>query len=575
MGFNSILEIGSSGLFAFRMGVQVASNNIANVETPGYTRKRIVTAERIPPEQVRAGFLGRGVDVAAIQSYRDDNLEKAVSAKSSDLSDYDTRLPLLSQIERLFNTDEDFGLGAALNRFWNAWSDLAATPQGEAQRSNLVSETETMCAYFNDIAQDMDNLTNYIGQQMKAGITEINTHIDSIVELNGRINQMEITGQEAGTERDQRSAEIKELSELIGNSYFEENNGAVSIILSNGKPLVAGFQGYHLELSGDSIIWPGDGSDVTSDVSGGQLGGWLEVMEATIPEFQANFDELAKGIIREVNRIHSTGVGLEAMSSTTGTTRVTDFDTAISDLAAGDNFFGDVTTGTFKVVTYDSSGQAVSHPITVDPSVMTVGELVAELNAVDGISASTTTDGELAITADSGYSFAFSDVNSDILMAMGVNTFLSGFDADTISANDHVADSHNQICAGIVDGKTGLIDPGDNSVALDVADLSVTKIDQTWYTYTRDGSSSQTVTQTLNEQMGSIISRIGVLASDTETDRDFHEMLLNQYQDLLGEVSGVNLDEELIDILKYQRAYQSAARVITAADELLQTLIQL
>ncbi len=576
MGIGTILDIGSSGLFSFRIGVQVHSNNIANVDTPGYTRKRVVLQERIPPERIAVGFVGRGVDVQRIQSIRDDNLQKSVHAKTSDLYDFDTRMPLLGQIERLFNTDEDFGLTAALNRFWNAWDDLATQPQGEAQRSNLVAETQTLVNYFHDITQDLDNLDTYINTQMEAAVTAINGYVDSIVELNERINQLEIDGEEAGSERDQRNAEMTELAKLIGYSYFESDDGTVSIILPNGKPLVSGLQGHHLGFSSGTITWATDGSDITSSISGGQMGGWLEIKEAVITEFQANFDELAKGLIFEVNKLHAQGVGLNAMSTTTGTTRVTDQDTAISSLAGSNNFFGEVSSGSFKVYIYDSNGTVVSHLIDVDPSVMTVGDLIGQLNAITGLSATTDTDDQIVLTADSGYSFAFGEVNTDILAALGINTFFDGYDADTIDVNTFIVNNHNQIAAGQVDDKTGAIDPGDNSNALDIAALRTTKkSDFTWWTYTRDGGTSQTVNLTIDEYLASIVGRAGVMAANNKTDRDFNNMLLNQFEELLGETSGVNLDEELIEILRYQRAYQTSARLITVADEMLQTLIQM
>jgi len=160
-------------------------------------------------------------------------------------------------------------------------------------------------------------------------------------------------------------------------------------------------------------------------------------------------------------------------------------------------------------------------------------------------------------------------------MALGVNTFMQGDGASNIEVNSFIVDNHAHICAGAVDTKTGEIAPGDNSNALSIAELRQTQVNMDLWRYSRDQNpTSQTVSTSLHGYLASIIGDLGVLVNDYQASEDFNTMINNQLRELIGQVSGVNLDEELIDLLKYQRGFQVAARVIAAADEILQTLIQ-
>ncbi|MBW2618238.1 MAG: flagellar hook-associated protein FlgK, partial [Deltaproteobacteria bacterium] len=184
--------------------------------------------------------------------------------------------------------------------------------------------------------------------------------------------------------------------------------------------------------------------------------------------------------------------------------------------------------------------------------------------------------GKLVLTSDTGCSFAFGAVNSNALMALGVNTFMQGDSAGTIEVNSFIVDHHTHICAGLVDAQTGEIASGDNSNALNIAELRQTQVSLDLWRYSRGQSpTSQTVSTSLNGFLSSLTGDLGVLVNDYQASEDFNTMIVNQLHDLIGQVSGVNLDEELIDLLKYQRGYQAAARIITVADEMLQTLIQL
>ena len=602
MSISRMLNIGESAIYAFRVGLEVTSNNIANADTPEYNRQRVILQSNLPPDTTSTGLnLGRGVTVAEIQSLRAKNLINDYHNEYSSVMDYQTRQPLLSEIEGLLNPDEDYGLSAVLEGYWDAWDDLANTPDGEAQRLAVVDQGQTLAAYFRTISNNLSNMARDMEANVNTAVNQINALSQQIAAINVQIRNAEWAGSPSGTFRDTRDSYLKELSGLVGNQYFEDTDGTVTVFLDNGKPLVQGEDYFTLDVQSTNpraVTWSGDGADITSSLTGGKLGAWAEIMDSVIPQYQDNLDELANGIIWEVNRLHSQGVGLEPFESVTSDYIVSDPDAALASEESGLAFADKIESeGYFKIFVYDSSGNAVSHKIEVTDQT-TLNDLAGAINALDNISA-TVTSGKLTISADSDYSFNFGEVtdyesetdpynvNSSMLAALGINTFWKGSGASSFQVNDTVQSDHTKITAGFIAGvgeddtppvnaKTGEYTEGDNRNALAISMLRQTQVDLELTTYTlADGASAQTTTATLGEFLGTIVSQIGVMSNDATVNGDYHEMLATQIQSLVSSEGGVSMDEEMIELLKYQRAYQGAARVITTADEVLQTLIQL
>jgi len=585
VGLNRVLNIGASALQAFGIGIHVASNNIANADTEHYSRQRAELMEALPPERVRGGYLGRGVVVESIISLRAENLIRDYQDQWSHVVDHQTRRPLLGAIEGILNPDEDFGLTAIMEKFWDSWEDLANTPEGEAQRVSLVSSGTSLASFLRNVRADLNALSVDLDTNIKTGIDQINQLSSSIADINLQIKHAESTGEQAGSLRDQRDAYVKELSALVGNSYYEDTDGTLAIHLANGKPLVQGSQYFTLENDGDEVTWSGDGSIVTESLTGGKMGAWAEIREVVIPQFQTNLDTLAEGVIWEVNKIHSQGVGLSTFTSLTSSYIVSDPDAALRSVDSGLHFWDQIEAedGYFKVFTYDSEGTPTAHRIDIT-SQTTLNDLTGQLNAITGLSAEVSS-GRLTLSADTDCSFTFGEVNSNVLAALGLNTFFDGSNSENVDVNDVVSSNHALIAAGRLagvgedpppDAKIGEINPGDARNALAIAELRQTRVDLDLSTHTRNQTPvTQSVSTTLGEFLGTIIGQIGALANDNTVKEDFHTMMANQLDELVKEHGGVNLDEELIDLLKYQRAYQSAAKLITAADELLQTLIGL
>lgn len=574
-GIMGLLDIAKRSLAASQLGVEVTSHNISNANTPGYSRQTVnyETSLALPSPY---GPLGYGVQVTGIGRAFDPFVAKRLDENTSLLADYESRKADLDQIAGLFNETQDGGLNQIFSEFWDAWNDLADNPSGSGERQALLSQAQTLADAFSFRADQLVQARSDVTQRIGPTIEEINTHAARIAELNREIRATESPEHQANDLRDERQKELNELSELIGIRYYTGGDGAINVTLSNGVSLVQSMSAwtFRYEITpGDtvSVIWQGPGGveeDVTSVLEGGQLTAQIAVRDTLIPQFQEDLDALAQELVAAVNTQHSQGVGLDLLSKVLSSNYVTDPDAFLinnPDLAFGNR----IAAGTFNIHAENSTGASTATTITIDGTT-TLNSLAADLNAIAGISATVVTSGSenrLQITGDAGYTFGFSEDSSNALMVLGLNTFFKGDSAWTIGINDsgtsigadNVANNADLIATGQIDPTSGAHPPGDNRNALALADLENQAVGPGGLTF--------------GDAYRQLVTDIGLEAEQAGNKQAFYQGLVDQYAQLRDSVSGVSLDEELTNLIKFQRAYQAAAQMITAADEMLQALL--
>jgi len=354
-GLNSILNIAAQALMAEQLGVEVTGNNVANVNTPGYSRQRVnlVSASPVPSPW---GPLGRGVAVQGVERAFDPFIAARLDEKSSLLADYQTRSRALEQVTAFFNETQANGINDLLSQFWAAWHDLADNPTGTGERQALLSQALTLSDAFNSRADQLVQERMMILQEIDPILEEINNHAAHIAQLTQEIVEMESNGHTANDLRDQRQIEISQLSELIGVRAYTTGDGSVSVTLPNGKPLVQGVLSWTLSYQVNAsdkvdLIWQGPGGTTeildTATFTGGKLTALLQVRDQVIPVYQQDLDQLAHDVIAAVNHQHSQGVGLELFSQIKGTYQVSD--PAVSLATAGLPFGGLIVNGSFQI----------------------------------------------------------------------------------------------------------------------------------------------------------------------------------------------------------------------------------
>ncbi len=567
-GITAILDNAARALMAEQLGVEVTGHNIANVNTPGYCRQRVnyVTAY---PEPSPWGPLGRGVAVDGIERAFDPFITARLNDKSSLLSDYQTRSSALEQVATYFNETQDGGINDLLSQYFAAWQDLADNPSGAGERQALVNQALNLADAFNSRADQLVQERLSLLQQIGPTINEINNHSANIARLTREIVETEANGHAANDLRDQQQLEIAKLSDLIGVKTYTTGDGTISVTLFSGLPLVQGVLSFNLssQLSATDTIdltWEGPSGHNetidTSTLSGGKLAALIQTRDQTIPEYQQELDQLAKSIIVEINNQHSQGVGLELFSQTKGTYQVTDPTASLAtELPLGDQ----IVNGSFQIFIDRDGAPQASGTIAIDPS-LSLNDVVNSINTdpvLGGYLTASVEDNSLKIVANAATdTFGFAADDSHALTALGVNTFFTGDKAYTLGVNVWVLDNPSLVAAGQFEA-TGDHAVGDNRNALALSALENAPVGP-------DGL-------TFSDAYQRLVTNLGLDAQDAGNQETFYQGLVDQLSQMRDSVSAVNLDEELTNLLKFQRSYQAAAKLVSTADELYQTLLEI
>ncbi|MFN2268229.1 MAG: flagellar hook-associated protein FlgK [Desulfonatronovibrio sp.] len=305
-------------------------------------------------------------------------------------------------------------------------------------------------------------------------------------------------------------------------------------------------------------------------VTGGSLAGYLNFRDHYAGKYREKLDATATSLAWEVNRIHSQGAGLEKLTEVTGTSQVDNKEEALGNSASGLHFGDKLQSGNISFYVYDKdSGNMQESRLdfggeNFDPTKHTLEDVKDAIDAIDKINASITNN-RLHIESEDGYELAFGDDTSGLLAALGVNTFFQGEDARTFAANEFVRNNIAYINAGHVNG-AGEANEGDNTTALEIAALQHKKVS---ITTSFEGSTDQTIQDYYN----SLVGNVGSDTSMTKFSAEYNEALSNDLNRKQEEISGVNMDEEMSSLIKFQHSYQAAAKLITTADRMLQVLM--
>jgi len=590
-GVGTLLDTAKLALFTFQRAIDVTSHNVANVSTPGYSRQSLVIGTQ-PPEPVREGMLGRGVIPQSILRYADKFLNESLITKHSDLAWAETELDNLQRMETLFNETGEYGLAEELTGFFNAWQDVANNPEGSSERNILVDQAEALAIRFNDLIADLDQITSDCNEYIGASLTSINEMTAEIAQLNKLIMEAENAGRPANDYRDSRDLLLQQLSSEISISFFENTSGQVTVFTGKGKLLVESNRNWTLSMDGDKVYYdpekdvanPNAGLIDRNDVSGGKIKGWMEIRFDTLVDADGNhtavydfknyLNELAKTLIWEVNDQHAQGVGLTAFSSLTGTTTISDPTVALKGATSGLDYYDKLVEGqSLNLYVYDASGVPSEYTVTLTAG-MTANQLVDAFNNLgSGVTASISSTNKFILTAGAGSTFAFAEDNTKLLAALGLNTFFTwdptqptqiGVYASSMAVNSVVENDSAYVCAARVDTADGTFDTGDNTNALDMADLKDKNV-----------LGGSVLNQTFAGYLESAVSDLGVRVDKARTVEGFVEQMVNQLENLRDTTSGVSLDEEMVNIIKFQKAYQMAAVLVTTADEMLQTVLNI
>ena len=451
---NASLAIALSGLTAEQGALEATSNNVANVNTPGYSREVPVLATS-DPIVVSPLTLGSGVNLETIESVRDSILESQIHQETQTQGKLSSLVSQLSQTQTSF-TITTGNIGTAISNFFDSINQLSTSPADLSLRQGVLTAAGNLATAFNVAANNLTAQRTNLNQSVQQIVGQVNQLTTQIAQLNGQISNIENAGESAGTFIDQRTQLIDQLSSLVDVSVIPSNN-TLTLTTASGTALVAGQQSFQLSTGLDSsgvqhIL--SEGSDITATLISGQLGGVLEARDQQIPGIQTQLDALASGLANAVNGVQTSGYALNGNPST------------------GDNLFSPPPAS--------GTGSAASLSVAItDPALIAASS--------DGTSGS--------------------NGNAEMIYALRNQT--------------------------VVDG------------------------------------------QSPTDYYSGIVFNVGNAVANSTAAQTASSLVLQQLNDQRASISGVSLDEEAANMMRYQQAYAASAQIVTAINTMMQDVINM
>jgi flagellar hook-associated protein 1 FlgK len=450
----SSLSLASRALEAQRFGLDVAGQNIANVNTPGYTR-RVVDLGAVPPESIRSA--GGGVEVLGIRAQRDRLLERRLEREISGANREASLAEALGIVEGALGTSGRT-IDQRLAEFFDSFARLADDPTSAVARREVLLQGQSLAAAFHDTSDRFIQARTDADRQIVSTVDTINSLTDRIATLNRSLGSTFDNGTRLHLQ-DEQAVLVRQLAELTDIGVLERADGGVDIDIAGGRALVVGNSAFALTtpaaVSGEHAITIG-GVDITSQITGGRVGGLLQARDVNLPGYEARLDEQAFALADAINTVHAAGYDLNGNT--------------------GQAFFA------FTVAPVGTAGAA--RALTVDAAVVSHVSRIAAAQA-------------------------------------------------TL--------------------------PGDNRVARALADVRDVRV--------LDGG-----TATLTEGWSQLVYRIGRDVQAARSEQSVRDEVVAQAETLRDQVSGVSLDEEAMQLMKFQRAYEASARFFRVIDQTLDIL---
>ena len=540
---NAVFDIAKTALQANQKAINVTSHNIANANTAGYTRQRVVL-ETMDPVNFGGQYFGTGVEVAAVERVYDSYQSIQLRDAQSGLSRFEARGQHLAGLESIFNDFDGAGLSTRLDAFFNSAADVAANPSSYGERAAMLSNARVLSDTFNHAATNLERNLASVNTVITGKVEDINGLATRIAGFNQQISSIELSGTSANDLRDKRDLLLEELSGLVDISVTENDIGQVDVYVG-GSFLVAANKTATLTVEPDprDIDTPSlmlNGGTINSRITGGTLKGDLEGI-AYYKDARERINLLSASIIKEVNLQHAEGFGLDG--------------------APGADFFSPLSV-------YANANSANS------------GGAAITSAAVTDLGALTLDDYEIRFSGPGAYNIVNLDTDevvSNGLYASGGAILFEGLSVvitdspKTPQAGDRfvVSATRNAAFEMTVDltdprkiaasgTSTGL--PGDNTNALAIAEL-------------KDGSF--TGNTTFSQFYNSIVTDLGTAGRDAKINYDAQGKFTQELRAAKEAVSGVSIEEEAINLVKLQRAYEAAAKVLSTVDQMMDTILRL
>ena len=313
---NASLATALSGLIAEQGAIETTTNNVANVNTPGYSREQPVLVSS-DPVVIDPLTFGTGVTLQNVESIRDPILESQIQQQTQSQGQFTTLTSALQQLQVSF-TSSTGDIGTSISNFFNSINQLSTNPSDLSLRQGVLTAAGNLATSFNNAADTLTQQRSSLDLSGVQTVSQINQFSQQIAQLNGQISSLQNVGENAGSLIDQRTQAIDQLSSLVDVSVIPSDN-TLTLTTANGAPLVIGQQSFQLQTqtnsSGLHDIYS-QGNDITSQIISGQLGGTLQARDQQIPAIQTQLDTLTAGLATAVNTVQAGGFDLNGVKGT-------------------------------------------------------------------------------------------------------------------------------------------------------------------------------------------------------------------------------------------------------------------
>jgi flagellar hook-associated protein 1 len=622
-----MLNVTLSGLRAFQRALDTTSHNIANASTPGYSRQR-VELSTTQPVGVVGIQTGSGVQVTGITRNTDALLSLQMRRASSGYSSLEAYASKAGALNNLF-ADSGTGLTASLQKFTNALQGVANTPSSVSTRQVLLSEANALVTRLQSYETRLDDIDTEINNQLRSDTVSINSIATNIAQLNRSIAQASGSGQAPNDLLDARDVQLAKLSELVDTTTVPQENGAINVFIGKGQPLVVGGVAAEVVTQQDPFIsgrvtmafkTANGVVDITDSLSGGSVGGVLDFRKEMLDPARNELGRIAVALSDVTNAQHAAGVdlygnmggdffqvgGVEVLSARTNgsNTVLTATRTNTGALSASD-FEVRYDNGTWSVqkadtgeqVAFTTSGggalqfQGLSVAVSGTPQ---SGErfLVRPTgNAIDGLKVAITDPAKIAAAAPIRASATTGNAGTgiisggDVLNAANAGLrnnvtirFTSASNWEAVGAGNTVLSSGTYTAGGNIDVNgwrvqiTGAPAAGDTfAVGANTGGVGDNRNALKLAAVMGQGVLSGG-TESLDAAAGRLVSSVGVATNGVNSSLEAQKII---YDDSVASVdgqSGVNLDEEAANLIRYQQAYQAAAQLIRVTQDMMDSL---
>ncbi len=542
----SILSIGQSALAAAQVGINTTGHNIANAATPGYNRQVIVQGAA-QAQNFGFGFLGQGVEVSTIKRVYNEFLGNQVQSAQTTKSGLDSYYAQMRQIDSLL-ADPTTGLSPAMQDFFSGMQDVASNPTSIPARQAALSTAESLASRFHSLGGRLDEIESSLNGQIQSSVSDINAYGQQIAQLNDAIGKAErASGQPANDLLDQRDQLLMELNKQIKVTVVEQGSD-YNVFIGNGQPLVVGVSTYTLtnvasqtnpeklevayRASNGSLV-----SLAESALAGGQLGGLLAFRSQSLEPAQNALGRMAIGLASTFNTLHETGYGLDGSTGTP-------FFTAAAPVVGQHGL---------------NTGSAVVTASISSPGALTTSDYRLQF---DGTNYTLTrlSDNNTSTYAPAPYPMAITRDGVTLNLTAGAAAGDSFLIRPTVNGASGFGVAITDPAKLAAASQAGAV--GDNSKALALVALQTTNTLGNG-TISYQGAYSQ------------LVSQVGNKTRELEVTSSAAGKLLTEATISLQNESGVNLDEEAANLLRYQQAYQAAGKVMQIASELFDVLLSI